>query len=68
MDKCSSEHEQGQYIKPKETTSFFNSEVREIMNSDSAQQHAFVEKAYYEEVSNDKNYFALILTNVDEIF
>jgi hypothetical protein len=43
-DKCSSEHEQGQYIKPKETTSFFNSEVREIMNSDIAQQHAFVEK------------------------
>jgi hypothetical protein len=41
----SSEHEQGQYIKPKETSSFFNSEVREIV-SDLAQQHAFVKKAY----------------------
>ena len=59
-DKCSSEHEQGQYIKPKETASFFNSEVRDIMNSDLAQQHAFVEKAYYGEVDKDKKLFSVI--------
>jgi 5-methylcytosine-specific restriction endonuclease McrA len=58
-DKCSSEHEQGQYIKPKETASFFNSEVRDIMNSDLAQQHAFVEKAYYDEIGEDKKLFCI---------
>jgi hypothetical protein len=58
-DKCSSEHEQGQYIKPKETASFFNSEVRDIMNSDLAQQHAFVEKAYYDEVDINKKLFCI---------
>ena len=58
-DKCSSEHEQGQYIKPKETASFFNSEVRDIMNSDLSQQHAFIEKAYYGEVDKDKKLFCI---------
>ncbi len=33
-DKCNSENEQGHYIRPKETTSFYNSEVRDIMDSD----------------------------------
>ena len=59
MDKCSNENEQGKYIKPKDTISFFNAEVHDIMKSNLAQQHAFVEKACYNIVSKDTKMFTI---------
>jgi hypothetical protein len=58
-DKSSNEHEQGSYIKTKDTTSFFNAEVHEIMNSTLAGQHAFVEKVCYNVVDNTKKMFTI---------
>ncbi len=54
--KTANEHETGQYIKISDTESTFNSQVQEIITSNSplSQTHAFDEKVYFDELESDK--------------
>ena len=71
MIKTSSEHETGQYhdIKINDTDSTFNTQVHEMMNIPLSQTHAFVEKAYFKELEEDKViYEKLTSTNAESIY
>jgi 5-methylcytosine-specific restriction endonuclease McrA len=57
--KTSNEHEQGQYIKIKDTESTFNQNVQEIMDSPLTQTHAFVEKVYSKQVAEDEIIYSI---------
>jgi len=57
--KTSNEHESGQYIKVSDTESTFNTQVQEVMTSSLSQTHAFVEKAYYNEIQADQIIFTI---------
>jgi DNA replication protein DnaC len=59
LDKSSNENEQGKYIKPKDTASFFNEQVQNIMASSLAQTHAFVEHAKDKAFKQDKKLFCI---------
>ena len=59
FDKSSSENEQGQYFKTKETASFLNEAVKKIMDSTLAQNHAFVEHAREKSFASDKKIFCI---------
>ena len=54
LTKTSTEHETGQYIKIKDTESTFNAGLQEVMDSPLSQVHAFVEKAYFKPLEEDK--------------
>ena len=57
--KTSNEHESGQYIKVSDTESTFNTQVQDVMTSSLSQTHAFVEKAYYNELQADQIVFTI---------
>jgi hypothetical protein len=59
MDKTSTEHEQGKYIKLNDTESSFNSNVQEIMGSPLSQTHAFCEPFFFGELEADKQIFCI---------
>jgi len=57
--KTSNEHETGQYIKVNDTESTFNKQVQEVFDSPLSQTHAFVEKAYFKELEEDKIIYSI---------
>ena len=59
MVKTSNEHESGKYIKINDSESTFNTQVQEIMSSPLSQTHAFVEKAYFKELEQDKIIYSI---------
>ena len=59
MIKTSGEHESGKYIKINDSESSYNTQVQEIMNSPLSQTHAFVEKAYFKELEEDKVIYSI---------
>ena len=64
MVKCSSEHENGQYIKINDTESTYNKQVQDIMDSPLCQTHAFVEKVYFKKLEEDNKIFTIDINNV----
>ncbi len=66
--KTSNEHETGQCIKVNDTESTFNKQVQEVFDSPLSQTHAFVKKAYFKKLEEDKIIYSLILINVERIF
>jgi hypothetical protein len=59
MDKTSTEHEQGKYVKLKDSESSFNTNVQEIMDSPLSQTHAFCEPVFFGEIESDKKIFCI---------
>ena len=66
MIKTSNEHESGQYIKINDTESTFNTQVQEIMTSPLSQTHAFVEKAYFKKLDEDKIIYSIDINKCRE--
>jgi hypothetical protein len=54
--KCSSEQEDGSYIKINDSESSFNTQSKEIIESNLAQTHAFVEPLYFKETEGKTMY------------
>ena len=59
LNKTSNEHESGKYIKINDTESTFNTQVQQVFDSPLCQTHAFVEKAYYEELQQDRKIYSI---------
>ena len=57
--KTANEHESGQYIKISDTESSFNTQVQDVFDSPLSQTHAFVEKAYFDELQPDQTIFTI---------
>jgi len=57
--KTSNEHETGQYIKVNDTESTFNKQVQDVFDNPLSQTHAFVEKAYFKELEEDKIIYSI---------
>ena len=53
-DKCSNEHENGEYIKLIDSESTFNNHIQKVMDSPLAQTHAFIENIVKENIENRK--------------
>ncbi len=52
--KPSNEHETGQYIKINDTETIFYKQVQHVFESPLSQTHAFVEKAYFNQLEEDR--------------
>ena len=68
MIQTSNEHESGQYIEINDTESTFNTQVQEIMTSPLSETHAFVEKAYFKKLEEDKIIYSIDINNVERIY
>jgi hypothetical protein len=65
--KTSDESEQGQFFKINDYESTFNENVQVIIDSSLCKTHAFVEKAYFTQVEEDKTIYSIDLRHLERM-